>query len=212
MQVLVEVPAEGAATVEDARLSPAAAPLAEGRGELTALALWLLAERAEARAFLCTMWCHGGRGGAVAARLMQGKSACCWAYHILRNYVFLHVASLLGTSTFSHTRHIAGMRAVMLPEDPCARVARRHRCWQRCRLSPPAGGSVPISWQKCSCIRCTGLAVQGSPKWAPLLATLPEAVETPVLWPAEERAALLRGSPVHSLLPSSRLPLCPAYL
>lgn len=35
--------------MEDARLTPAAAALADGRGELTALALWLLAERAAVR-------------------------------------------------------------------------------------------------------------------------------------------------------------------
>ena len=53
---------------------------------------------------------------------------------------------------------------------------------------------------------CMWLDAQGSPKWAPLLATLPEAVETPVLWPTDERAALLRGSPV--LYPSLTLTLC----
>ena len=48
-QVLAEVPADEVATVEDARLTPAAAALVDGRGELTALALWLLAERAAVR-------------------------------------------------------------------------------------------------------------------------------------------------------------------
>ena len=43
------MPADEVATVEDARLTPAAAALADGRGELTALALWLLAERAAVR-------------------------------------------------------------------------------------------------------------------------------------------------------------------
>ncbi len=52
------------------------------------------------------------------------------------------------------------------------------------------------------------LDAQGSPKWALLLATLPEAIETPVLWPAEERAALLRGSPVRSAS-ELRPALCP---
>lgn len=33
-------------------------------------------------------------------------------------------------------------------------------------------------------------------KWAPLLATLPATVDTPVLWDDDERAVLLRGSPV----------------
>lgn len=33
-------------------------------------------------------------------------------------------------------------------------------------------------------------------QWAPLLATLPEAIDTPVLWPDDERQALLKGSPV----------------
>ena len=46
----MEVPADVAATVEDARMTHAAAPLIGGRGELTALALWLLAERAAVRA------------------------------------------------------------------------------------------------------------------------------------------------------------------
>ena len=38
---------------------------------------------------------------------------------------------------------------------------------------------------------------QGSPKWAALLATLPGAVESPVLWPDQQRSELLRGSPVR---------------
>ena len=38
---------------------------------------------------------------------------------------------------------------------------------------------------------------QGSPKWAPLLATLSAPVESPIVWPAEQRAELLRGSPVN---------------
>lgn len=33
-------------------------------------------------------------------------------------------------------------------------------------------------------------------EWAPFLATLPQATLTPILWEDEERAALLRGSPV----------------
>ena len=45
----MEVPADVAATVEDARMTHAAAALIGGRGELTALALWLLAERAAVR-------------------------------------------------------------------------------------------------------------------------------------------------------------------
>ena len=40
-----------------------------------------------------------------------------------------------------------------------------------------------------------GAAGGGTPKWAPLLATLPATVDTPVLWADEERAVLLRGSP-----------------
>lgn len=56
VQVLAEVPADEVATVEDARLTPAAAALADGRGELTALALWLLAERAAVR--LPYAWYH----------------------------------------------------------------------------------------------------------------------------------------------------------
>ena len=43
------MPADEVATVEDARLTPASAALADGRGELTALALWLLAERTAVR-------------------------------------------------------------------------------------------------------------------------------------------------------------------
>ena len=46
------------------------------------------------------------------------------------------------------------------------------------------------------CLHVCWHCAQGSQKWAPLLGTLPAAVESPVLWPEQQRSQLLRGSPV----------------
>jgi hypothetical protein len=49
---------------------------------------------------------------------------------------------------------------------------------------------------KCSMWVLTACMVQGSAsKWHKMLASLPRATQSPVLWAGEERARLLRGSP-----------------
>lgn len=85
--MLVEVPADVAATVEDARMTHAAAPLIGGRGELTALALWLLAERAAVRvACLVVRYsvCMHGRDRMLeqkmTVRTAEGGRTCPVAY------------------------------------------------------------------------------------------------------------------------------------
>jgi len=113
----VEVPAEGAATVEDARLSPAAAPLVEGRGELTALALWLLVERAEVRAFMrlldrAVMVWRGGSSGSDPSR--RGSVRVGFAAGTgptrYQDAICVCVWLLPLGGRFSHRRHAAGMR------------------------------------------------------------------------------------------------------
>jgi len=54
-EVLAELPEAAAVTTADVLAHPLVGPLAEGRGELVGLALWLLAERAAGQA---SPWCE----------------------------------------------------------------------------------------------------------------------------------------------------------
>ena len=73
MQALMELPGDISVTAVDVAAHPDVAPLAAGRGELTGLALWLMAEQAEVLSL-----CQAGHPTAASLpqASLQPSSAC----------------------------------------------------------------------------------------------------------------------------------------
>lgn len=72
VQVVMEVGGACSVTAVDVAEHPVVGALAAGRGELTGLALWLMAEREQVRVCLFVCLCGRGRGETTCARLGGG--------------------------------------------------------------------------------------------------------------------------------------------
>ena len=162
----MEVSGDSSVTAVDVAEHPVVGPLAAGRGELTGLALWLMAERRQVRRTSPAL--------KIIIPLMpnQDVDSC----HVLR-YPPPHPQ-----------RCMVQQRTLENAERRVDTVI----SGQALRCGPEAEPSVLCLMaliHHCCCI-------QGSRSThAPFLATLPTATLSPLLW-TEEQLGLIRGSPV----------------